>query len=82
LIARYINPGAINNTEGNLEADASIVSSLSTAESPTVATLANAAQSALNVENDELNQNPVLNSQSVFFKNREQLAAAKPTNYA
>jgi hypothetical protein len=52
LIARHVNPGAINNVQGNWEADASIVSRLSTAKSLTVATLANAAQAALNAEND------------------------------
>ena len=64
------------------EADASIVSRLSTAKSLTVATLANAAQAALNAENDQLNQNAVLDSQSVFVNNGEQLAAVKPTNCA
>jgi hypothetical protein len=48
LIARHVNPGAINNAQGNWEADASIVSRLSTAKSLTVATLAN----VLNAEND------------------------------
>jgi hypothetical protein len=52
LIARHVNPGVINNVQGIWEADASIVSRLSTAESLTVATLANATQATLNTEND------------------------------
>lgn len=67
FVVRHINPGAINNAQGNWEANTSLVSSfLSTAESLTGTTLANAAQAALNAENDELNQKAVLDSQFVF----------------
>ena len=61
---------ALDTAQGNWEADTSIVSSfLSSTDSLSGTALANAAQTALNAENNELTQKAVLDSQFVFVNN-------------
>ena len=67
---QHVTSSALDTAQGNWEADTAIVSSfLSSADSFSGTTLANAAQTALNAENNELTQKVVLDNQFVFVNN-------------